>query len=267
MVEGKEQRVQEIVADLANVVVAFSGGADSALLLKISLDTLGPEHVLAAIGRSGSLPKSELDGALAFARTHGAPVRIVDTEEMADPNYAANPVDRCYFCKTELFDRLRSVADEVGFQHIVTGAIADDDGDWRPGLKAGRERGVRAPLAEAGLTKVDVRAISRRMGLETWDKPAMACLASRFPYGEAITEEKLKTVEQAETILREMGFRQYRVRHHGDLARIELGTDEIARALADDVRTALFDRIKALGYTYVSLDLEGYRSGSMNEVI
>ncbi len=267
MEQRKEQSLQAILTNLGSVVVAFSGGADSALLLKMALDTLGPEKVLAATGRSDSLSDFELSGAVELAARLGARHEVLDTEEVADANYAANPTNRCYFCKTELYGKLRRLADARGLTHVVAGIISDDADDWRPGIKAAAEAGVRKPLADAGLTKADVRTLSKRLDLPTWDKPAMACLSSRFPYGEAITPEKLKMVERAEDALRELGFRQYRVRHHGNLARVELEAEDLARAVDPKIRSRLFTAFKVIGYTYVTLDLQGFRSGSMNEVL
>jgi len=247
------------------LIVAFSGGADSSCLLALAARTLGPTNVLAAVGVSPSLPQRELVAARELAGRLGIELVEVPTGELNDPQYAANPANRCYFCKHDLFTRLAELARSRGFSAIISGANADDAGDVRPGLAAGRELGVRNPLMEAGLTKADVRELSRRMGLPTWDKPAMACLASRVPYGQPITADRLARVEQAENALRDWGFVACRVRDHDTVARIEVPAEDFSRLLA--VRDELVRRLKTLGFTYVSMDLGGLRSGSMNELL
>lgn len=240
---------------------------DSTLLLKVAVDELGPRAV-AMIGRSATYPTREFEEALALAATLGAQTVVVDTEETDDLKFRENPPDRCYYCKTELFGKLGSIAEREGLRWIADGTITDDLGDFRPGMKAKSENNVRSPLLEAGLSKAEVREISRELGLPTWDKPAFACLSSRFPYGTAITSDHLASVDRAETLLRDLGFRFFRVRFHdANTARIEVGPREIHRLLEDGIREMIVSHMKDLGFTYVTLDLQGYRTGSMNEVL
>jgi uncharacterized protein len=256
------------IAALESVAVAFSGGADSSLLLADCARVLGTERTLAVIADSPSLPRQEMAEAQALTAQMGVRLVAVQTEELDDERFANNPPDRCYYCKRELFEKMRVVANEQGFRHLVYGATADDLGDFRPGMTAAKEAGALAPLQEAGLTKQDVRELSRRLGLRTWDKPAMACLSSRFPYGSPITREGLSRVEQAEALLRnELGFREVRVRDHDPVARIEVPSDDFPRLVAPQVRELVVNRLRTLGYTYVTLDLKGFRSGSMNEAL
>jgi len=245
------------------VVVAFSGGVDSTFLLALAVRALGRDNVVAAVGVSPSMPRRERQAAVRIAGKLGARVVEIETGEFDDPRYLANPKDRCFYCKHDLLSRLKELAEREGGAAVVTGANADDTGDFRPGLRAGETMGVRNPLMEAAMTKDEIRRASRAMGLETWDKPAMACLASRLPYGSAITPERVWRIEQAEYVLHDLGFRQCRVRDHGTVARIEVPADDLARALA--AREEIVESLKALGYVYVTLDLEGFRSGSMNE--
>ncbi|MFA6132967.1 MAG: ATP-dependent sacrificial sulfur transferase LarE [Phycisphaerae bacterium] len=254
-----------ILTDLGRVVVAFSAGVDSTFLLALAVETLGTSNVLAATGVSPSLPQRELDEARKLAAKIGVEMVEIVTDEQDDPNYAANPARRCFFCKSALFTRLTDLQRERGFSAVVSGANAADPGDFRPGLEAGRKLGVRNPLMEAGLTKADIRAASRTRGLPTWDKPAMACLASRIPYGEAITPQRLGRIEQAEDYLKDLGFGQCRVRDHDTVARIEVPPDNLVRLLHE--RAGIIERFKSLGFTYISLDLQGLRTGSMNEVL
>ncbi|MBA2450492.1 MAG: ATP-dependent sacrificial sulfur transferase LarE [Chloroflexi bacterium] len=257
--------LRAIVRGLDSVVVAFSAGADSTLVAKVAADELG-QRALAVTSASASLAERELREALEYAEQLGIPHRVVYTDELANPAYLANPTNRCYHCKTELYTHLEELAASEGYRHVANGLNLDDLGDYRPGLQAAKEHGVRAPLQEAGLTKADVRALSKLLDVPTWDKPAMACLSSRVPYGEAITPEKLGQIDQAEQFLRDLGYRQLRVRHHGQVARIELPAEEMLGFLSAHAEAATA-YLKSLGFLYVTLDLQGFRSGSMNEAL
>jgi uncharacterized protein len=261
--DEKLARMGEILRELGSVLVAYSGGIDSTLLLKVAHDTLG-ERAVGVISASESIPSDEVREALDVAASLGIPVIQTYTTELADPNYAANPANRCYFCKTALFDELEVVARREGVAHITYGANMDDLGDHRPGAVAARERGVRAPLMEAGMTKDDIREAALRLGVPNWDKPAMACLSSRVPYGTPIDAGVLEQIWRGERFLRDLGFRQLRVRHHGDIARIEVPLDDLPRLVEPKTREAIDRHFKAIGYTYVAVDLAGFRSGSMN---
>jgi uncharacterized protein len=258
-----ELRLRAIVRDLGSCVVAFSGGVDSALVLHVATQELG-ERALGITARSESLAEREFAGALAFAGAVAAAHGVVETHELANPAYAANPVDRCFHCKTELYSTLRAIADERGFAHVVDGFNVDDEGDYRPGRRAARDYGVRSPLAEAGFTKADVRELARTLGLDVWDKPALACLSSRFPHGTPITLALLRQVDRAEEAVRAAGIRACRVRHHGDVARIEVAPADIARIAEPGMRERITSGVRAAGYRYVALDLGGYVSGNLN---
>ncbi|MEN9201695.1 MAG: ATP-dependent sacrificial sulfur transferase LarE [Thermostichus sp. DG_1_6_bins_120] len=262
----KFEHLTQIFAEMERVLVAYSGGIDSTLVAKLAWDQLG-EGALAVTAVSPSLLPEDLEEAIAQAQIIGIRHEIVETHELEDPNYAANPINRCYFCKRELHDTLRPLAQSWGYDYVVDGLNADDLSDYRPGVQAALERGVRSPLAEVGLSKVEVRQLSRHLGLPWWDKPAQPCLSSRFPYGEEITAEKLRRVGAAERYLRRLGWRQVRVRSEKDTARIELPPQQIRDFILKTDLEALVKAFQAAGYLYVSLDLEGYQSGKLNRVL
>jgi uncharacterized protein len=263
---GNEARLRQSLSSLGSVLVAFSGGADSAYLAWVARDVLG-DRALAVTAESPSYPARHRALADRLAREFGFRHEFITTAEMDNPAYRANEPDRCYHCKTELFGRLVVMARERGIAAVLDGANADDRGDYRPGRSAAREFGVRSPLDDADLTKADIRELSRRAGLPTWDEPASACLSSRIPYHSAVSPEKLQMIERAEDVLVGLGYRGCRVRHHDDLARIELQPADFIRAIQDPDRRTIVDALKALGYRYVALDLQGYRTGSLNEGI
>jgi pyridinium-3,5-biscarboxylic acid mononucleotide sulfurtransferase len=262
----KRRRLRAALGEMGSVVVAFSAGVDSTVVLKVALDVLGRERVLAATGVSPSLARRELESVKELAGLLDAPLELVGTDEVNDPNYAANPTNRCYHCKTELYTRLAALAKQRGFAAVANGVNADDVGDWRPGMKAAQEWAVRAPLLEAGLNKADVRALAKELGLPNWAKPALACLSSRVPYGTPVTVGVLSQVERAEAFLYERGFTNFRVRHHQRVARIEASAGDMRRLMDDEaLRGDVVSAFKELGYTYIALDLQGFRSGSGNE--
>lgn len=259
--EEKYQQMRALIRGFGSVLVAYSGGVDSALVMAIAYRELD-DKALACIGVSPSYPTREMRNAVKLAEELGVPYRLVDTEEHLDPNYAANPTNRCYFCKSELHDQLHKVAADEGWNVVLDGNNASDVGDFRPGMQAARERGVRSPLLEANISKAEVREIAHALGLPVWDKPAMACLSSRVPHGVAITPQLLRQIESAEDVLVDLGFQQFRVRHHNEVARIELPAEDFARAIQH--HATISDGIKAAGYRFVALDLAGFRSGSLN---
>jgi uncharacterized protein len=262
----KEEALRHLIAGFDSAIVAFSGGVDSAYLAWVTHDVLG-SRALAVTADSPSYPEHHRALALDVARRFALPHEIIHTDELARPEYRANPVNRCYYCKHELYTHLTNLARARGVQVILDGNNADDRGDVRPGRQAAREFGVRSPLDEVGLTKHEIRELSYAAGLPTWNEPASACLSSRIPYHSEVTNEKLRTIEKAESILRDFGFRVCRVRHHDTVARIELGADEMARALDPSISGPLVKALKALGYQFITLDLQGYRLGSLNEPI
>ncbi len=260
----KYEHLRRIIGDMESALVAYSAGVDSTLVLKVAHDVLG-DNVLAATGLSDTYPEEEMDEARNLAAEIGAEHLRVNTMELTDPRYASNNSQRCFFCKTELYSKLVAVAKERGFAWVLDGTNADDLGDHRPGLRAAQNWNVRSPLVEAGMTKKEIREISNELGLRTWDKPAFACLSSRFTYGDPITVEKLQKVAKAESAIRKLGFKGFRVRHHDDVARLELEPEDMMRAM--EMRDEINEGIIAAGYVFVTLDLGGYKAGNLNKLL
>ena len=263
---AKAQKLGEILCAMKSAIIAYSGGVDSAYLAYAAVREL-QDKALAVTGESPSYPDFQRQDALVVVQQFSIPHETIVTEEMHDPNYQANPTNRCYFCKHELFDKLTALADARGYNFVCDGNNADDVGDYRPGRQAAAELKVRSPLIEAGLTKAEIRILAQAAGLPIWDRPASACLSSRIPYGMPVTIEKLSNIERGEAVLRRLGFSQMRVRHHGDIARIEIAPNELPLALNVDMAQKMLEAFKRIGFKYVALDLEGYRQGALNEVL
>ncbi len=264
--EQKYERLKEYIKSLGSVVIAFSGGVDSTFLLRTAHDVLG-DKAMAVTASSCSFPERELNEAREFCRANGIAHEVCKSEELDIDGFRQNPPNRCYLCKRELFEKIIDIAAEKGFENVAEGSNMDDMGDYRPGLQAIAELEVKSPLRFAGLYKEEIRQLSRQLGLPTWNKPSFACLASRFVYGETISEEKLGMVERAEQLMIDLGFRQVRVRMHDNIARIEVLPDEIERAVQQEIREKINEEFKKYGFSYVTLDLAGYRTGSMNETL
>ena len=266
ILDQKAERLRQILAGRARLIVAYSGGVDSAFLAWMAHQVLGGQ-MRAVIADSASLARTHLEDALAFAREHEIPVEVVETQELENPAYIRNDAMRCFYCKDELFTVLERYREARGFDAIAYGINADDEGDFRPGQQAARQHHVLAPLLEAGLNKAEIRELARQADLRLWDKPASACLSSRMEYGRAVTPEALRIIERGEDALRALGFRQFRVRHHGEIVRIEIAREELPRALTAEMAREFTTVFKGLGFKFVTLDLEGFRSGSMNQLL
>ncbi len=266
-INQKMERLKEIIREMDSLLVAFSGGVDSAFLLKVARETLDRGRVVAVTARSPVYPKREYAPARKLAEGMDVQHLFIDSNELDLPQFAANPVNRCYHCKKELFTELKETARKMNLSSIAEGSTVDDEKDFRPGMMAIREMSIRSPLREAGLNKAEIRSQSREFGLPTWNKPSLACMASRLPYGDRITPEGLRQIERAEQFLIGLGFSQVRVRHHGKTARIEVPPEEIGSLIETQTRTRVVKKLKEIGFIYVTLDLQGFRSGSMNEVL
>jgi len=265
-IHHKKSKLEEYLKSLGKVAIAFSSGVDSTFLLKVAHDTLG-DNAIAITMKSASVPVRELEESAAFCKKEGISQIIAEADQMSIEGFADNPPDRCYICKKALFSKMLSVASDNGFEHVAEGSNMDDLGDYRPGLKALSELDILSPLREAGLTKSDIRMLSRELDLPTWDKPSFACLATRFVYGDRITEEKLHMIDKAEQKLLDLGFTQFRVRIHGDIARIEIKPEEFGKLIGTDIRSEVNGYLQELGFRYVTMDLGGYVTGSMNKVL
>lgn len=265
-IDSKQERLHSLLTEMGGLVIGYSGGVDSTFLAAVASEVLG-DRAVCVLASSETYPASEVEEALATAGKLGLAVVRIDTDELKNEAFAANTPDRCFFCKTELFGKLIDIGREKGIPWVADGANVDDLDDFRPGSRAAANLGVRSPLREAGLTKAEIRELSRRMGLPTWDKPSFACLSSRIPYGTRIEPQVLLRLDAAERFMKELGFRQVRVRHHGRIARIEVEPEEISRLAAAEIRRRVTEKFKELDYLYITLDLDGYRMGSMNAVL
>jgi uncharacterized protein len=267
ILQDKYKSLQQILKKLGKAIVAYSGGVDSTFLLKVAVDTLGAENVLACVAKGAALPESEYEKAVETAKSIGVEVQTVEPNELADASYSANKADRCFHCKSHLYGILADVAKEKNFNCVICGCNFDDKDDYRPGNRAAKVFGVGCPLMEAELTKEDIRQLSRELGLPTADVPASPCLASRVSYGLEITEQRLKQIEEAEEFLKKAGLIEFRVRHHDTIARIEVHAEDIKKVTAEPMRSAIVEKLKSLGFKFVTVDLQGFRSGSLNEAL
>jgi len=267
MLNSKLNKLKNILLGMKSVLIAYSGGVDSTFLLKVAKETLGEDNVLAVTAKSETYPKNEYNQAKKLAKKLKINHLVINTRELSNPLFNTNPVNRCYYCKKELFTKLKQIAYEKKINFIVDGTNYDDIKDFRPGSVACKELGVRSPLKESRLTKKEIRLLSKKMQLPTWNKPAFACLASRLPYGDKITVQKLKMINESEYFLSKLGFKQVRVRHHSNIARIEVSPEDISRIVSLKLRNKIIKKLKNIGYHYITLDLQGYRVGSMNEVL